>query len=95
MTVKICKCCGQIIPPALALPALKERLYDFVARNPQGVNATQIAGHIWADDPNGGPESYFVAVRTHVYQTNVKIASHGVVIKSCLGPGAVYALRAL
>ncbi len=95
MTLKICKCCGQVIPPAVALPAVKQRLYDFVARNPQGVNAVQIAAYVYADDPNGGPENYLVAVRTHVFQMNKKLATHGIAVKSCLGRGATYTLRAL
>jgi hypothetical protein len=95
MTAKICKCCGQLIPPALALPPVKQRLYDFVARNPQGVNAVQIASHVWADDPNGGPEDYLASVRSHVFQMNKILVKQGVAVKSCLGRGATYTLRTL
>ena len=74
---------------------MKQRLYDFVARNPQGVSGAQIADHMYANDPNGGPENYLLAIRTHVFQMNKKLVPCGIAIKSCLGRGATYTLRAL
>ena len=90
-----CCCCGQIIPPAVKLPRIKQRIYDYVKAHPAGVTSDQIMDNIYADDPNGGPSGRSV-VSVHVNQMNSDyLAAYGLQIRSTLGPGALFTLRPL
>lgn len=87
---RCCTCphCGQPIPPALRLPPMLQRLYDFVQRRP-GQTRDQIADHLYADDPTGGANSVHV-VSQHVWRLNHYLRPHGMIVRSSGGPGATY-----
>jgi hypothetical protein len=86
-----CRHCGQIIPPKIGLPRVKQRIYDCVASHPAGVTTDQILDYVYADDPNGGPDR--PCVRAHVYQMNKHhLIPFGVFLRADHGPGAKYIL---
>jgi hypothetical protein len=88
---KTCPCCGQPIPPALTLPPILQRIYDFVQRWP-GCTRSQIADHVYADDPNGGPDSLQV-ISQHVWRLNVLLKPHGLMVRSHGGPDSTYRIE--
>ncbi len=90
---KCCPTCGQILPPTVVLPKMRQRIYDCVAQHPQGISADQIADTIYRDDPNGGPENAPVCVRTQIWFINHKcLRPLGLEIKGKSGPQGQYRL---
>jgi len=90
-----CGKCGQLIPPKILFrnASVKQRIYDFVSQHPEGVNSVQIADHIYADDPDGGPGSPEVTVRTHIFFMNRLLNQRGVMIRAGSGRYSTYTLR--
>lgn len=94
--VATCCCCGQVLPPRVKLPAVKQRIYDYVAANPQGVSTDEIARKVYADDPNGGPDDANVCIRTHIWRiNNFTLIPLGLAIRGRSGPESKYSLIAL
>jgi hypothetical protein len=91
--LETCPCCGQTIAPALFFPrrTVSQRLYDFVAKRPQGVTRNEIADAIYAEDPNGGPDSEG-AVKALIWRMNITLRAHKLKIRSSMGRGSVYRL---
>ncbi len=88
-----CPCCGQLLPPIVALPKMRQRIYDYVVQHPQGVTADAISDHIYADDPGGGPNNAPVCVRTQIYFINSKcLRPLGLEIRGKSGPQGQYRL---
>lgn len=96
MSAKVCEQCGQLVPPAgpRSLSPTQRRIYDFVARHPEGVTSEQIKGAVYGGDPDGGPESGNI-VSVHISKMRPALAEVGVTIRSTRGPGATYRLVAL
>jgi hypothetical protein len=94
--LKICPCCGQLIPPKLLFPRapVSQRLYDFVAKRPDGATREEIADFIYADDPNGGPDSPS-AIKALIWRMNNRLKSERVAIRGRMGRGSNYRLVAL
>ena len=92
--MKRCAHCGQIIPPKIIFGGVKQRVYDFIAAHPEGVQRWQIMAAVYADDIDGGPESPNV-ICVHLNHMRKKLAEHGVQIHTRPGRGAVYRLVAL
>ena len=91
--LKTCPCCGQLIPPQLLFPRAptSQRLYDFVAGHPEGVDREQIADHIYAADPNGGPDSPG-AVKALIFRMNVRLRAKSLAIRGSMGRVSAYRL---
>lgn len=92
-----CDHCGQIIPPkvhALDNARVKKAIYEFIARNPQGVSRGQIMDSVYADNIDGGPE-FGTVISVHVAGINKLLAPEGVKIHSTRGPHALYRVVAL
>lgn len=91
--LKTCPCCGQLIPPKLLFPRapVSQRLYDYVASHPQGVWREQIADHIYAEDPNGGPDSPG-AIKALIWRMNCRLRSEKLAIRGSMGRGSAYTL---
>lgn len=93
-TPKICKCCGQIIPPDaskwFAGKPVQKRIYDYVARHTQNVSSFEIADAIYADDPDGGSD--FRCVSVHIWRMNKELAKHKLRIQGRKGRGGTYSL---
>lgn len=95
--MKRCECCGQIIPPtvtALDNMRVKKRIYDCIAKNPQGIGRDEIMDKVYGDDPDGGPE-FVNVISVHVLRINKLLKAEGVKIHSTRGPHATYRLVAL
>ena len=78
MRPKTCPCCGQIIPPDLALSRIQQRLYDALRRGPR--TADELRAVAWFDDPDGGP-AHWKTIYGHVYLLNQKLKVKGVVAR--------------
>ena len=92
---KCCPACGQVVPPTVMLPRLRQRIYDYVAARPQGSPVNQIADYVYADDPDGGPENAAVCIRTQIYFINSKcLRALGLEIRGKSGPQGLYKLIA-
>ena len=91
--LKTCPHCGQLIPPRplFANAWIKQRIYDLVARSPQGISARAVFEQVWANDPDGGPES-LNCIAVHVKQMVPILTRAGVAIRSTGGPYARYHL---
>ena len=89
-----CPTCGQIVPPQVFLPKMQQRIYDYIARHPQGSNRQQIIDAIYWDDPNGGPD-WLNGISVQIRHINKRINVLGIIIKGTGGPGSVYRLRSI
>jgi hypothetical protein len=72
----------------------RRRLVEILARRPDGMTRRELADWVYADDPNGGPEST-LAVCQLVHQARRQLARQGYTIASDRGPGAHYRLAKL
>ena len=94
--VKVCQCCGHPLPTIAVestLTPLQARLYRAVKRAGRaGIDAQTLMDRVYADDPNGGPESRNIL---HVARKQMapRLASHGLTIASSRGPGALWTLE--
>jgi hypothetical protein len=89
-----CPTCGQPIPPDIELQGpVRNRVYDFIRKNPRGVTRQQVADAVYRDDPNGGPDSATSVISATVWHINKKLRKHGVrIYGGGGGPGARYRL---
>ena len=96
MAPLVCECCGQIIPPQnpFVTSPIKARIYAFITKHPEGVTRDQIADHVYADDPNGGPE-WTSTISVHIHWMNIKLSKLGLKIASPRGRSSNFRLRKL
>ena len=94
MKVATCCCCGQIIPPCLpfANRPVSRRVYEFVTKHPEGVSSGDIASHVYADDPDGGPGDAATALKAIIWRMNRDLKVLGIRIRATHGRGAIYRL---
>jgi hypothetical protein len=90
---KICECCGHVVPPERLHVGgpIQTRIYELIAHRRE-IGTSEIIGIVYADDPNGGPNSAAKCVHVHINSINNIIRRHGMAIKSTMGRGAVYKL---
>lgn len=90
--MKICPTCGQPIAPEIKITGKRrQQVFDYVARHP-GCSREDIVRAVYADDPNGGPES-FTVISTMVWFINRQLEPHNLRIMGTGGPGSTYALK--
>lgn len=88
--MKCCSTCGQGLPPEVNVGGpVRQRVFDYIAKHPEGVTTQQVLDHVYVDDPNGGPDSGNV-VSVHV--TNINRRLSGMKIKARGGPASIYQL---
>jgi DNA-binding response OmpR family regulator len=94
--LKRCECCGQIIPPKQLFDGkpVKQRIYDYIAKHPEGVTREQILDFVWADDIDGGPEFKNI-VSVHIEKMRPILIEIGLTITRSRGPGSTYRLVAV
>jgi hypothetical protein len=73
---------------------VKRRLYQFLLDHLEGVTRRQVMDHVYAADPNGGPDCENV-VSFHVTGMRPILEREGLTITCELGPGANYRLERL
>jgi DNA-binding response OmpR family regulator len=88
---KCCPECGQPIAPDVELSPILSRIYEFVRRHPR-CTRDQIIDHVYADDPNGGPESRHT-IAVHIYRLNRVLRPYGIVVRATKGHGANYSIH--
>jgi hypothetical protein len=80
---QVCAACGlpvvRVAPP-LALPPVKERIFQTVAARP-GISADALTDFIWSDDINGGPDQGRKCLHVHVHQLNRRLQPLGLRIR--------------
>jgi hypothetical protein len=88
MVVRCCPQCGQVIPPKKLFPhqPVKRRIYEYVARHPEGVSRRQIIDAVYANDPDGGPISESI-ISCHLFSMRPTLHAAGVNITSPRGRG--------
>lgn len=92
--MKCCPTCGRAFPPKIDVGGKKRQLiFDYVARHPEGVTVGQIMEYVYAEDPNGGPESSNV-VAVQAWHINRYLETRGAPyrIRGRGGPGSIYRL---
>ncbi len=93
--MKTCSQCGQIVPPEPGRffnAPTRKKIYDYVARHPEGVTTGQIMSRVW-HEKNMPATTQTVSV--HIAHINRALAADDLSIDSTGGPGAVYKLGPL
>lgn len=93
MSDQICKCCGQTLPPPrpknLRLSAGYALIFDRVHRaGKHGVSQAVLFDWVYGSNPNGGPDSGLVTLRTRICYLNKKLRLHGLEIRAPSGAGS-------
>ena len=90
--MKCCPTCKRPFAPDVQVGGKRRQaFYDYIARNPQGVTRYQILDHVYADDPDGGPNGHNIVCVT-IKHINAKLEKHGhrIRIRGSGGPGSIY-----
>jgi hypothetical protein len=91
----VCPCCNRPFPPKVKFGGpIRQKIFEFICRNPTGVTSRQVLDHVWANAPGGGPASA-KAVWCHVAEINKKLKELGLLIRAPSGRGGEYTLRKL
>ena len=95
MKLQLCPTCSQIIPPRIGVlffhSLVKKRIYDFIAKHPEGVMMAELMDHVYALEPSGGPDSPG-SLRAHICQMRPMLAKVGMAIENSRGMGSGYRL---
>src|SRR6516165_2662040 len=54
MDIKICSCCGLMVPPKIHMPEVKQRIYDAI-RLHRSITRRQLMDKVYWDRRDGGP----------------------------------------
>jgi hypothetical protein len=87
--VKTCPHCGSILEERIFSGPMKHAIYEYVRKHP-GCNVRQIQDAIYADDPNGGPDTNTINVL--MSQMKPRLIENGLRFDTRSGPGATYRL---
>lgn len=94
--MRTCPACGAVRDDRpfadVRMTDRARRLLSLVEARP-GISSVELAGLIYAEDPDGGPDDFAQAIRNFVRQVNRKIRPRGWTVNSPPGPGAGYMLR--
>lgn len=78
--LKCCPTCNRPFPPEIIVGGvIRQRVYDFIKDHPEGVTRDEIMQHVYADDRNGGPES-FKTIAVMVVHINRILKEQGVMM---------------
>ena len=90
--MKCCPTCGRGFAPEVDLGGpVRQRIYDFIVKHPEGVTRKQVIDSVYADRIDGGPE-WANGISVLIRLINKQLAGSGFKIKSRGGPGSVYKL---
>jgi hypothetical protein len=100
MKHSLCPTCGHPVTVLLAVEKLgvilaprQRQLYELVEKaGTAGIAAGAIFERMYANDPDGGPDSGSSIVSVMVRQLNKKLYTTGLEIRSSRGPYALYRL---
>lgn len=89
---KCCPTCKRPFAPDFdAGGPVSQRIYDYIAKHPEGVTRYQVIDWVYADRKDGGPE-WANGISVMIMALNKKLAERGMKIKSRGGPGSIYRL---
>ena len=78
MSIKTCPCCGQVIPRDIALPPIKQRIYDALKERPRTSDELRDIARSYYSDRE------FVTWKllySHIYQLNKLLHPHGMRVR--------------
>jgi hypothetical protein len=79
MTPVRCPACGQPTVSPVMLPPIKQGILEMMRCRP-GIDSENLRALVWADDPEGGPESW-QCLYVHVWQLNRLLSPHGIIVR--------------
>jgi hypothetical protein len=89
--IKCCPTCQRPFPPEIQLTGkVRQRLYDYISKHPEGVSLQDIADYVYAEKPDGGPKWAESSLYITIQRVNRKLLAYGKLIKATGGPGSVY-----
>ena len=88
--IKPCPHCGHPMPrdflPYVKLTRMQKRILEIVSRaSPNGISTEELAGMVYANDPNGGPAWAYSCIKTTVCRLNKILKPHGLRVYGKLG----------
>ena len=94
MRSKVCPQCQRPLPPALPVHGpVRQRIVDLIAsRSDAGITRHELLDLVYANDPNGGPDTENV-ISVLVKKANNDLAPLGYCITATGGPGSRYHLQ--
>ena len=94
-----CECCGHprnADKIAGTLQGKQRHFFELVQSAGQaGISPRIIVEHLYAADPNGGPESADTNAPVMARQLNIKLRDFGIAIRGTKGHGSIYRLVVL
>jgi len=92
MDIKICSCCGLMVPPKIHMPEVKQRIYDAI-RLHRSITRRQLMDKVYWDRRDGGP-LWDNVISVHIKQMNERwLRPNGIQIKGTGGPGSTYSIQ--
>jgi hypothetical protein len=89
-----CPCCDGT--GRIALTPMQFRVWDVLRRaGADGISCSALAERVYADRPDGGPESATHCIWTHASLANRRLKELGQRIVATGGPGSIYRLERL
>jgi hypothetical protein len=90
---RLCPTCRRPFPPSLIVHGpVRQRVVDLIANRPDGITRGELINLVYADDPNGGPDTPNT-ISVLVKDANKELAAQGYCIEPAwLGRGARYRL---
>ena len=90
--MKTCPCCGQSLPDerplGLRLARSTTRLLELVIKaGKHGIPTDILFDRLYADDPNGGPETGIGCMQVRIWQLNRRLRTVGKEIRAIDNPG--------
>jgi hypothetical protein len=74
---QICPTCHRPLPPMLTVSGqIRQRIVDVIANRPDGITRGEIFALVYAEDPNGGPNSPNT-VSILIKRANAELAGQG------------------
>ena len=90
---RVCPCCGQVIPPEIKLPSVKQRVYDTIRFAKMPMGRDRVMEKVYGSDADGGPDGLHI-LSVHIYQINTRyLRPRGLEIHGSGGPGSTYSIR--
>ena len=100
----ICPCCHREMPEEefqraerrkAVQGAVQGRVLEKLERSAQFIPGRELADHVYALDPNGGPDNPEICIHHAVKSLNKRLPAKGWMIRSRIGRGGGYLLERL
>ena len=92
ISMKCCPTCGRPFPPDVQVGGIvRQQLYNYIARHPEGVTRIQCMEALYTNARNGGPDTLNI-INVMVKHINRKLDERGYAwkVKGSGGPGSTY-----